>query len=230
MKRLGVFLLSLVCTLGVLGCGARSSEAAKPYKEEAAPEIISSDMLGQGIYDALKEDWDAWDALDEFHKMASSHMPGHCYKRFETREECEEFLGFGIFLPLEDATWPEKASYVGMPVGYNDAPRFYVSFYGTDEGQVQWIHVESGYRNGEIGIMVNAQVLVDSPKGNTDGNTPLITEDSGERYVAQTAVLARGPVTYSIRVIGEPNMQTQVKETLEQVLPYFTEETAGNGD
>ena len=66
--------------------------------------MISSEMLGQGICEALQADWDAWNALSEERKMISSHMPGHCYARFETLAECEEFLGFSIPNPLENST------------------------------------------------------------------------------------------------------------------------------
>lgn len=230
MKKLMLLVLSLVFVIGVLGCtkGVESCPEAEGTPkaetlsgEEAYSEMISSDMLGQGVYEALQEDWEAWNERYEFQRAISSHIPGICYARFEDWTECEEFLGFSIFNPLEESAWPEKGSYGGMPVGYNEAPRFYVSFYGTSEGQVEWIHVESGYWDGDIRITVNAQVSVDMPKENMDDKEPLITEDSGERYVASEAVLARGPITYNIRVIGEPNMQSEVKETLEKVLPYF---------
>ena len=82
---------------------------------------------------------------------------------------------------------------------------------------------ESGYRSGEIRITVNAQAVIDSPAENPADNEPLITEDSGEHYVASTAVLVKDSVMYNIRVIGEPDMQNEVRETLEQVLPYFEE-------
>lgn len=238
MKKIILLFGSFVCILGMLGCakGAKScpemestpevgvSDEAENFEENSNQSMISSDMVGQGIYDRLQEDWAAWDAKSEMEQMISSHMPGHCYASFNDWTECEEFLGFEVFNPLENSDY-EKATYVGMPEGYNDAPRFYVSFYGTKEGKAEHIYVDSGYRDGDIRITVNAQIFVDTPKENVDDAKPLITEDSGERYVATTAVLVRGPVTYSIRVIGNPNMQTQVKETLEKVLPYFKEDS-----
>ena len=59
---------------------------------------------------------------------------------------------------------------------------------------------------------------------NVDSDSPIITEDSTEKYVANTAYLARGDVLYSIRVIGETTAQNEVQETLEQVLPCFDKE------
>lgn len=81
-------------------------------------------------------------------KLISSHLPGICYKRFDDWAECEKFLGFEVFNPLED---------------------------------------------------------------------------SGEQYVATEALLARGPITYNIRVIGDKNEWDAVRATLEKVLPYFME-------
>lgn len=235
MKRFLFLILSMICVVSLLGCtkGVEScpnaktmprAEAAK--KEETSTEIISSDMLGQGVYDALRADWDAWNAKDDLQKALSSHMPGHCYMQFEDWTECEAFVGFELFNPLEESEF-EKGTFVGMPEGFNEAPRFYVSFYGTTEGQVEWIHVESGYRDGDIRITVDARISVDTPKENMDGAEPLITEDSGERYVATTAVLVRGPITYHVRVIGETNKWEEVRATLDKVLPCFTENTNG---
>ncbi len=215
MKKFFLFLVNMVCIVSLMGCAD---------KEETGvfQEIISSELLGQGIYEALQEEWDAWDALSEEQKRFSSHMPGYCYIGFDDWTECEEFLGFHVFNPLENNSWLEKGSYVGMPTGYRETPRFNVSFYGTSEGQIQWIHVDSGYRSGEIRITVNAQVFIDSLPEESENEEPLITKDSGERYTASTAVLTRGPITYSIRVIGEPGMQETVTEMLEEVLSEFT--------
>lgn len=207
------------CAKGVVSCPS----AEKPDAVENSTEnMISASQLGQGILDAVQAEWEAWNAKDDLQKAVSSHLPGHCYKKFDTWAECEEFLDFSVFNPLENSEF-EKGSYVGMPIGYADASRFYVSFYGTSEGQVQWIYVESGYRDGDIRITVNAQIFVDTPKENMDNAEPLITEDSGERYVASEALLARGPVTYNVRVIGEANKWEEVRATLDKVLPYFTE-------
>jgi len=232
MKKQGFLIFLVICMSGFSACmkGVEScpttevtSRVEESSKEDEVQNIISSDMLGQGLYDALQKDWDAWNAKDDMQKMLSSHLPGICYKQFDTWAECEEFLGFEVFNPLEDSEF-EKGSYVGMPVDYADASRFYANFYGPNGEQVQWIDVQSGYRDGNIRITVNAQISVDTPKENMDEEEPLITEDSGEQYVATTALLARGPVTYSIRVIGEKNQWDEVRETLGKVLPYFEEE------
>ena len=233
MKKKIISVMVLVCITGLCGCfwkanaGAAHetteiSNAGGDAGEEVSSEMISSDELGSGVYNALEKEWDAWNAKSEEQKMLSSHMPGNCYKSFDTWAECEEFLGVSLFNPLEDCEWLEKGTYVGMPLGFAGASRFSISFYGTNEGKVQWIFADSGYRDGDIRIMVNMQIFPDTMQENAkETEDARITEDSGERYVASEAALARGPVTYNIRVIGEPGTQTQVKETLEKVLPYF---------
>ena len=202
-------------------------------------EPISSDMFGQDLYDALQKDWAAYDALSTEHKMLSSHIPGNCRKDFDDWAVCEEFIGFSITNPLENNPALEKGTYVGMPIGFMDAPHIRASWYGTRDGHVEWVRIQSGYQHEEIRIVVDAKLYGDSAEGKpTDkgwsaeldrqwyltkagSNLPIITEDSAEKYVANTAHLAQGRVLYSIRVIGESAAQNKVQETLEQILPYW---------
>ena len=104
---------------------------------------------------------------------------------------------------------------------------------------MEWLSVESGYRDGEIRVTLDAMLYSDpaehkSPDSgwsvelerqsylaNVDDNPVLITEDSGEQYVSCTAYLAHGHVLYRVSVIGNPNLQDHVQETLENVLSEF---------
>ena len=122
--------------------------------------------------------------------------------------------------PLEEAAWLAHGTYVGMPEGFQDAPNVRVNLYGTREGHVEWLSVESGYRDGEIRVTLDAMLYSDlaenkSPDSgwsvelerqsylaNVDDNPVLITDDSGEQYVSRTAYLAHGHVLYQVSVIG----------------------------
>ena len=227
MKKIRKVLFGILAVAGLAGCSGKLNGTLDVSKvidvsgASALWEQISSDMLSQDIFDTLREEWDAWEAKDEFQRMVSSHIPGLCYKGFETLAECEEFLGFSISNPLEDSDWLEKGTYVGMPIGYEDASRFYVNFYGTMDGIVEWIRLESGYRVGEIRITMDTQIEIDAATESVEDIEPLITEDSGEQYVASTAVLVQGAKTYSIRVIGKPGMRSEVQKILDQVLACF---------
>lgn len=197
-------------------CGAEASSSG----EENSGNMITSDMLSQSIYAALQADWDVWDAKDDMEKALSSRMPGHIYKGLDTWAECEKFLGFELFNPLENSEF-EKGSYVGMQEGFYGASRFYVSVSGTKEGEVEWIMVDSGYRDGDIRITVNAHIYPDAPQ--KDIGEQVVTEDSGERYVATSKTVVLGPVVYGIRVIGDAGEWDAVRSTLKKVLPYFEE-------
>ncbi len=229
MKRVLFVLISLFFLAALSGCkGEVSCPAADPTPgaessssgEENSDNMITSDMLSRSMYAALQADWDAWNAKDDVQKAISSRMPGYIYKSFDTWAECEEFLGFELFNPLENSEF-EKGSYVGMQEGFNGASRFYVSFSGTNEGEVEWIFVDSGYRDGDVRITVSAHIYPDDPQKNI--GEQMITEDSGERYVATSKTVVLGPVIYNIRVIGEANQWKDVRETLAKVLPYFEE-------
>lgn len=235
MKKSAVYFLSgLVCISILTGCLGQSRQA-----EELGPEPISAEMLAQDVYDALHEEWDSYDSLSPEQKMLSSHLPGAFYEDFSDWAACEEFLGMSIPNPLEEAAWLAHGTYVGMPEGFQDAPNVRVSLYGTREGHVEWLSVESGYLDGEIRVTLDAMLYSDpaenkSPDSewsvelerqsylaNVDDNPVLITEDSGEQYISRTAYLAHGHVLYRVSVIGNPNLQDHVQETLENVLSEF---------
>ena len=228
MKRILLVSISMFFLMILSACkGVEFYPAADPVpgaetvsSEETPDNMITSDMLSQTVYAVLQADWDEWNAKDDMQKAISSRMPGHIYWSFDTWTECEEFLGFELFNPLEDSEF-DKGSYVGMPEGFNDASRFYVSFGGTKEGKVEWISVDSGYRDGDIRITVNAHIYPDVPQ--KDIGEQMITEDSGERYVATSKTVVLGPVVYGIRVIGDAGEWDAVRATLKKVLPYFEE-------
>ena len=235
MKKFAVCLLSgLVCISSLTGCLGQSRQA-----EELGPEPISAEMLAQDIYDALQEEWDSYDSLSTEQKMLSSHLPGAFYEDFSDWATCEEFLGMSVPNPLEEAAWLDHGTYVGMPEGFHDAPNVRVSLCGTREGHVESLSIQSGYRDGEIRVTLDAMLYGDPAEGistdsgwsvelerqsyiaNVDDDPVLITEDSGEQYVSRTAYLAQGYVLYRVSVIGDPNLQDHVQETFENVLSEF---------
>lgn len=204
---------------------------------------ISPDSISQGLYDALRDEWDSWNSLSDSQKIISSHMPGNCRRDFDSWEECGEFLGFSISNPLEECAWLEKGTYVAMPEGFMDAPRVEVSWYGTQDGHVEWINVQAGYRDGQVRVMLRA-ILYGDPADtksrdegwtlelerldyleNADSSPLQVTSESTENYFASIAYQARGPVLYCFNVVGEPDGQAQVERTLEQVVGAFFPES-----
>ena len=243
MKKYLALVVALICGLIVNGCSSDTEAADTSDQAESYDlALIDSDMLSQEIYDALQYEWETWENLSAEQKMFSSHLPGHCRDDFSDWEECGKFLGISVLNPLEGSTWLEKGTYAGMPEGFGDAPPVEVSWYGTRDGRVEWISIQSGYRDGEIRVILNA-MMYGSPaeeksdesgwsaelerqfyiENQTDG-IPLITEDSGDQFISRTAYFIKKDVLYRVSVIGEHNTQDEVQETLERVLTDFNED------
>ncbi len=235
MRKISACMLVLVFVLSLLGC-ARQGETETNDRE---PVPISADSISENVYDALREEWLEWGALGENARMVSSHMPGYCYRNFENWEECEDFLGLTIPNDMEDCAWLEKATYVGMPIGFADAPRVTLTWYGTEDGHVEWISASAGYRYDQVRVMVRATLYGDSVDATEEGRgwtaelerqTYLSQDDSSavqisskstEAYFAKEAYVARDSVLYHINIVGECEAQTEVEETFTKVIDTF---------
>ena len=253
MKKAWAAVLAAGCIL-LTGCRAGQPQAAKPA--DGAAELaeiqtmdagsgrlgpISQGAVSQAVRDALRGEWDSWNRLSWEQQMVSSHFPGWCTRDFGSWAECEGFLGFSIPNPLEACDWLEQGTCAAMPLGFRDAPRVQAGWYGTEDGHVEWISAQAGYRNGQVRVTVDAMLYGDpadarSPEGGWSSvelerqsylesaeDAPPVTSDRTENYFSNTAWRARGPVLYRLGVIGEPDLETQVEETMEQVLDAFFE-------
>ena len=249
MKKMIACCLILTFILAVASCtsspgGAtdsaegkeRSSTQERLEVENSCLEPISPDSISQNVYDALQAEWDLWNQRSQEDKRFSSHRPGYCLHNFDSWEACETFLGFTIPNPLEDCSWLEKATYVAMPLGFRDAPRVKASWYGTADGHVEWIDVMTGYRDGEVRVMLTASLYGDPADTKPTGSgwsielerqnyladvdhAPLqITSKRTENYYAKMAYQANGNVLYCFNIVGKPDEKTQVENTLEQVI------------
>lgn len=205
-------------------------------------EPISSDSISQDVYHDLQHEWDSWNLLSQESKMLFSHSPGYCQRSFDNWAECETFLGFFIPNPAEECTWLEQATYVAMPVGFMDAPRIEASWYGTEDGHVEWISVQSGYRNGDIRVTIDAMLYgdpADTKPSDSGWSTEIerqnyledvddaqlqISSETSNEYFSNTAYQAYGNILYRFQVIGNPDAQSQVENTLDQVIAAFSEE------
>lgn len=203
------------------------------------PELITADMLSQEVYDMLAQEWEDYNNLSKEGRLVYSSIPGTCYKNFENWSSCEEFFGLSIPNPLENSNLLEKGTYVGMPEGFRDAPRVRAIWYGNQNGHVEWISVQSGYRSGELSITLDAMLYGDSSIGkstysgvsvelerqyflsNQTENAPLITEDFGEEFSAVNGYLAQGFTLYHLRIIGAADTQEDLRATLDQMLECF---------
>lgn len=226
----------LLCAALLAGCQGKPEETAAAV---VAP--IPQEALSQDLRDALEAEWTSWNALSEERQILSSHVPGWCQRGFEDWAECEDFLGFSVPNPLEDCDWLEKGTYMAMPLGFMDAPRVDLQWDGAEGGYVDWISAGAGYRSGETRVTVSALLYGDPAKvKHSDGNWTLdlekqdvpadgvlhvISENTG-RYCSRKAYLIRGGVLYDVHIVGEPDGETEVEETLERALEAFPEDPA----
>lgn len=249
MRNIWIMVLAF---MGVLlwGCQAGPREASEqsPREENPAPmeaaeqnclEPFFPEELSQDVYDALREEWDGWNALSQESRLLSSHSPGLCRRGFDDWTACEDFLGMSILNPLEDCAWLEKATYVAMPVGFREAPRIEASWYGTEDGHVEWVDVQAGYRKDQIRVMIAAALYGDSADtkptdsgwsvelerqnylADRDEASPLVTSEWTERYFANVVYQAYDNVLYRLNVVGGPEEQAQVEDVLKQVMDAF---------
>ena len=187
--------------------------------------VQNTAYFSEALYQALREDWDSYAALSWEERMFSSHLPGHCAREFDDWAAVEQFVGMKLPNPLESLSSLEKGNWAGMPEGYNGGSRFYVTFYGTREGQVQWVKIECGYRRDKLRVCESLKLTPDSLEHPQDSD-PVFTADSGLEYEGCTGTLNRGPIEYEIRVTGGLGTGNELSAVLDDLLPYFEEISA----
>lgn len=203
------------------------------------PTLQLASGFSDAMHQALRENLDRYLAMSQEQRFSSSTMPGHCIRDFDDWNSVEAFVGFPIPNPLENLEGLEHGCWAGTPVGYNGASRFHITWYGNLEGHVHWVNIDSGYRRDGMRVCVGAALYSDPPENisydkgwsieherlfyleNSVNGGTVITEDSNEEFEARTAFLARGPILYSIRVIGELGSTDAIDALLQELLPHF---------
>ncbi len=229
--------IMLVLALFATGCAQQKKSEIKPT--DGPLPFVAANAISQNVYDALEQEWDKWDALDAFSKTASSHIPGYCQQRFNSWKECEDFLGLTIPNGMEECDWLEQATYVGMPIGFADAPRVMLNLCGTEDGRIEWISADAGYRHGQIRVSLQATLYCEpDDSAEKDGiwstesarqdylsradESPIqISSDQTEEFFSKRAAVAQDHVLYRIGVTGKIEEETQVNETFSQIIDTF---------
>lgn len=234
MKRASIWILALAVVFALCACAG----PAQPHA--SAPATVPEGGFSAAMYEALEADWAAWRALSHEAQMLSSRMPGYCTREFEDWTAVEEFVGLELKNPLEPLETLEKGNWAAAPEGFNGAARFYVTFCGTEAGHVVWVQIDCGYRRDDTRICLNLSLYSDVPEGQTADKgwsvehqrlfwlensaygAPVLTSDSGDGYTARQALLARGNVLYTLRVLAEPGEEDALSELLSALLKHFT--------
>ena len=223
--RQTVCLLLIVCLL-LAGCG-------KPAEMDKTqiPWVVPSELLGQPIKDALKKDWDWWNGLgkDQIYYSPIDAASGH--QSFDSWAECEAFVGLTVPNPLETCDFLEKGTYVGMPVGFADAPRMEVSWFGTEDGHLCMVTLSAGYYCGDVRMQFFAKVygdLVETGDGRRHMSDVMRTDylehtGGAGAYIVEDAygcngTLAKGRVLYHVNVIGSGEQMDAARAMLDRIL------------
>ena len=223
--RQTVCLLLIVCLL-LVGCG-------KPAEMDKTqiPWTVPSDLLGQTIREALQKDWDWWNGLgkDQIYYSPIDAASGH--QSFDSWAECEAFVGLTVPNPLETCDFLEKGTYVGMPVGFADAPRMEVSWFGTEDGHLCMVTLSAGYYCGDVRMQFFAKVygdLVETGDGRRHMSDVMRTDylehtGGAGAYIVEDAygcngTLAKGRVLYHVNVIGSGEQMEAARAMLDRIL------------
>ena len=190
------------------------------YAEFLIGYYENPDDYSPEMYQAIRDSWNAYDAMDPMERLYLSSTPGSCTREFEDWEALERFVGQSIPNPLEDLDSLEKGNWAAAPVGFNGGARFHISFSGTREGQILAVNVQSGYRRGDIRVSLNA-----SPTGRRtqSGSAYQIISDEGDGFEARTITVHSGTIEYTLRAMGEPGTGAELISLLQELIPHFEE-------
>ena len=199
----------------------------------------SESIFADNMYDAIREDWEKWEAMDEVSRMASSHMAGCGFRYFETWKEAVEFIGVEPWNPLEDADWLEKMNYTGADVrnlfDENMLPHCSVEWIGSKDGKLTFAEITTGYATyGGIRVTVRIELYNAASQGDDqmpdgESSTVTFTNTYHERATAKQANFrhknADGIVfDYTLRVVSLETGQGALKkptEIMNRVLKYM---------
>ncbi|MBO4415664.1 MAG: M56 family metallopeptidase [Lachnospiraceae bacterium] len=214
-----------------------SLEYINAVETEGLPR--SESIFADGMYDAIREDWDRWEAMDQFSRMASSHLAGAGHKYFETWKEAVEFIGVEPWNPLEDADWLEIMNYTGADVrnlfDENMLPHCSLEWYGTQDDKLIFAEVTTGYAtSGGIRVTIRIDLYNTATQGydqilDGESSAVALTDTYHERATAKQANFqhknADGLVfDYTLRVVSLETGQGAIKkptEVMNRVLKYM---------
>ena len=70
--------------------------------------------IGELLSDEIEQEWEIYNGMTDFEKLASSKLWGCVGIQTDTWSECEQAIGFAVWNPLEPLDWLNKTGYIGM--------------------------------------------------------------------------------------------------------------------
>ena len=258
-KLVSMMLVALSCFLTACGAGAGvDSERFGTVKVlradqedygvdcwiEAELTAIVDEAFGAELYRRLDEEWQRWNALDRMQQMLSSILPGYCTLSFDTWGACEEAVGFSIDNPLERYDWLEIADYLGIaldaPVAVGERKHVSIDYMGSSDGDISYVHISSGYRYGDLRVMISVALESDDGAYKTandwgdeivfaiedyamkNGNTAqLVTPQGAGNYSSAESYFVQDGMLYKIYIVGSLGQESEVRQALERILTEF---------
>ncbi|MDO4732184.1 MAG: hypothetical protein Q4B50_01520, partial [Bacillota bacterium] len=168
---------------------------------------------------------------------------GSSIENFATMEECTDFLGYPVYNPLEDCSWLEQATNIGMPLEKKDE-HISLHWNGTPKRELTDLSISSGYRLDSARLQMRITFhcreeklystsyfrqagsratyhIEEYPMAN--GNTAMLVtgEEDEARYFSTEAFFVQEGLFYSLNFVGEKEDPEAVRAMLEKVLAVF---------
>lgn len=246
LKRTGW--LALACLL-LAGCQTEPVQAETPEAQihrvptessegpvRLGADVISvpSESYSQALRDRLGEEWDRYDNTSPENRVLSSHLWGTCADPFDSWAAAEDFVGFPVANPLDGQDWLKPWTHFGAMGTEEAGAPVEVHYQGLDRGIIDQVVLYADYWAGELrvqfsaGLYEESPVVIEEPRRNLhieplkSGNQAIVFDrEEGEKFVSQTAHLAKGAVLYNVYVVGESGQAEAVTETMNQILALF---------
>ena len=213
MKKL--LLLLLAAAAAVLSASVLAAELWHLRIEEISVGQEESSYRVDGDIPAVplesfsREIWAIMERVPEKaaqqNSLLMSTMPGYWFGTFDSWTKCEDFVGFPLRNPLEEAELLEMANYAAIPrdaetLDENSRRHCAVTLNGSATGELQSVQVDAGYLMGEIRIQMSVYLY---PEGSfLDPGTGAVW--IGEADFTLTSGVTGSKVPYSMVVTKTP--------------------------
>ncbi|MBQ6809000.1 MAG: hypothetical protein IJP07_07600 [Firmicutes bacterium] len=244
MKRYLTLFLLIPTLLLLTACGT------SPYGEIRITEV-EEELAGKGFqvetelkrFTAADFSENIQKGLDEasFNPLGASI--GSTVEDFATMEECVEFLGYSVYNPLEDCSWLEQATHIGMPLEKKDE-HISLRWAATPQRELRNLNIDSGYRLDSARLQMSIVFHCEEEESFSrryfrqagsqatyhmeeypmdNGNTAMLVtaDDDDARYFSIEAFFVQDELFYSLNFVGEKENPEAVRAMLEKVLAAF---------
>ena len=214
-RRLGRRTLLLAAAVAVLSASVLAAELWHLRIEEVSVGQEESGYWVDGDIPAVPQEafsHEIWSIMEKVPEKAAgqnsllmSTMPGYWFGTFDSWRKCEDFVGFPLRNPLEEAELLEMANYAAIPrdaetLDENRRRHCAVTLNGSATGELQSVQVDAGYLMGEIRIQMSVYLY---PEGSfLDPGTGAVW--IGEADFTLTSGVTGSKVPYSLVVTETP--------------------------